>query len=511
MRLDDLLRSIDVSIADNQPKSDWRKRMDTREENWEAFRSKLFEEVVMYSSMPADSACFMCGDESPQIRCHQCGASQYMCNICDVVAHKHQPLHDREVWYDGILSTQRVCIPFSIPWRCPLCSIGTVTVCPRESKRIVVNLRGRYDLNDVLPICDNCGQEIHLETPHDVIREQYWPGNPARKSAHIFDTDLFLFYDLLKKHNPGLSEVGFLRTLEQFSLSKGRVGSLNPATFGKAFREWRYSKFSIGELKHSPLFDCPCCTPEQHSVHFDGNKKLYRYSKVPRGSNTQYYDGFIVQNEEVDTHIDVLGYFGETIESSGLCGTTRWKAAKAISKTMANLDETGLEVAGCRHALALKALNMFRGEIFGYPHYLHTKYFSKAKCVWADVMCQYWPWAKSKVNSCPETKDAMSSQPCLSVMHAKAHSWHCQVLWGGRWQPNSAAGAGEEMEQLFSYLSRFNLTTKYMNAAGREEQLTEAAMFWNDRKISSLPSYLKCRLNKTRRDLGELKKELLLL
>ena len=44
----------------------------------------------------------MCGDESPQIRCHQCGASQYMCNICDVVAHKHQPLHDREVWYDGI-------------------------------------------------------------------------------------------------------------------------------------------------------------------------------------------------------------------------------------------------------------------------------------------------------------------------------------------------------------------------------------------------------------------------
>ena len=41
-----------------------------------------------------------------------------------------------------------------------------------------------------------------------------------------------------------------------------------------------------------------------------------------------------------------------------------------------------------------------------------------------------------------------------------------QVLWGGRWQPNSAAGAGEEMEQLFSYLSRFNFTTKYMNAAG---------------------------------------------
>lgn len=30
---------------------------------------------------------------------------------------------------------------------------------------------------------------------------------------------------------------------------------------------------------------------------------------------------------------------------------------------MTNLDETGLEVAGCRHALALNALNMFRGEM----------------------------------------------------------------------------------------------------------------------------------------------------
>lgn len=58
MRLDALLQSIDVSITDNQPKTDWRKRMDTRDENWEIFRSKLFEEVVMYSSMPADSVSY---------------------------------------------------------------------------------------------------------------------------------------------------------------------------------------------------------------------------------------------------------------------------------------------------------------------------------------------------------------------------------------------------------------------------------------------------------------------
>ena len=31
-----------------------------------------------------------------------------------------------------------------------------------------------------------------------------------------------------------------------------------------------------------------------------------------------------------------------------MCGKTRWKAAKAVSKTMGHLDECGLEVAGCR-------------------------------------------------------------------------------------------------------------------------------------------------------------------
>ena len=31
---------------------------------------------------------------------------------------------------------------------------------------------------------------------------------------------------------------------------------------------------------------------------------------------------------------------------------------------MANLDETGLSVGGCRHTIAQKAVNMFRGEMY---------------------------------------------------------------------------------------------------------------------------------------------------
>jgi len=47
-----------------------------------------------------------------------------------------------------------------------------------------------------------------------------------------------------------------------------------------------------------------------------------------------------------------------------MCGTSRWKAAKSTSKTMKGLDETGVVVAGCRHIIAQKAVNMFRGEMY---------------------------------------------------------------------------------------------------------------------------------------------------
>jgi len=59
--------------------------------------------------------------------------------------------------------------------------------------------------------------------------------------------------------------------------------------------------------------------------------------------------------------VDVL--FMYILQVTGICGTSRFKAAKVSSKTMKNLDETGLVVAGCRHVIAQKAVNMFRGEL----------------------------------------------------------------------------------------------------------------------------------------------------
>ena len=113
---------------------------------------------------------------------------------------------------------------------------------------------------------------------------------------------------------------------------------------------------------------------------------------------------------------------------------------------MPNLDETGIVIGGCRHVIAQKAVNMFRGEMYvcilicvslillvlfysyGYSHYLHENVFAPqgVQFLWQDVVCQYWPWARGKSPLFPQSK-AMKMKPALSVMHGKAHSWHCQV------------------------------------------------------------------------------------
>ncbi len=109
-----------------------------------------------------------------------------------------------------------------------------------------------------------------------------------------------------------------------------------------------------------------------------------------------------------------------------MCGGTVWRAAKAHAGPRANQDQTGLEVTGCRHALAQKACNMYSGEQYGYPHFLHYFFLLPmgVKVLWQDVICRYWTWAKKKLMF----KDAVEKMdPALSVMHAKAHSWDCQV------------------------------------------------------------------------------------
>ena len=80
---------------------------------------------------------------------------------------------------------------------------------------------------------------------------------------------------------------------------------------------------------------------------------------------------------------------------------------------------------GCRHGLAQWAVNMFQGELFGYANYIHLKKMipSGVKYFWEDIVCKYWKWARKAGGL-----DGSNMKPALSVMHAKAHNWTCQVF-----------------------------------------------------------------------------------
>ncbi|XP_052453923.1 uncharacterized protein LOC128014380 [Carassius gibelio] len=157
-----------------------------------------------------------------------------------------------------------------------------------------------------------------------------------------------------------------------------------------------------------------------------------------------------------------------------------------------------MEVAVCRHGFLLKALNMYRGEIFAYPLYLQKELMpAKAQFFAMDVACKYWPYLEKVASVLPALQELTTMKPFLSVMHARAHATKCEINWSGRNQEGAGTTAGEEVEQVNSYLSRCALTTKYMSKAARVDMLTLHAMGWNEKKNLSLHQALSTRYVKT--------------
>ena len=58
------------------------------------------------------------------------------------------------------------------------------------------------------------------------------------------------------------------------------MGTINSKTFGSSFREWKFYQFELNKLRQINWMDCPSCEQKQHSVHIDGNMKLYGYKSA---------------------------------------------------------------------------------------------------------------------------------------------------------------------------------------------------------------------------------------
>ncbi|KAK5889880.1 hypothetical protein CesoFtcFv8_013458 [Champsocephalus esox] len=90
-----------------------------------------------------------------------------------------------------------------------------------------------------------------------------------------------------------------------------------------------------------------------------------------------------------------------------------------------------------------------------------------------------------------ELQNLLNMRPFLSIMHA--HSWLCELRWGGRNQKGAGNTIGEEVEQVNSFLSRAAICSKYMSKAVRTDMLTIQASGWNKRKAANLEQTLAKR------------------
>lgn len=116
----------------------------------------------------------------------------------------------------------------------------------------------------------------------------------------MFLIEVFLHWDLFQKESPGCSERSYLTSLEQFSVRKGRVGTINSNSFSCAFKEWKYCQYKVNILRHMDWMKCPACEDSQHSVHVDGNMKLYRFKSAgSRQRDCFYGDVFVASTQRL--------------------------------------------------------------------------------------------------------------------------------------------------------------------------------------------------------------------
>ncbi|CAM4703719.1 unnamed protein product [Leuciscus chuanchicus] len=519
--LQDLQHSLSESSGDEAspletPKllasSNWSTRQSLFSERWRAERPRLVNTAVAQENV-ATRICQQCGRNPAAVRCCDCRPRPFLCADCDVSMHTRHVLHNRDAMTAGFfqplppttfvvdkaLSHCVRLVPVEMPDKICGCSLESLRVSPGKIVA-VVTMNGRHDLSMPELVCEAC-QATWTAGVADLNRSDYWPA--TLQFATVYATDVFFSFEEMKMAAPGLSCQAFLRMLNQRTVRFGRTGKISADSFQKSFFEWEAVRFEVENICKEEPFNCPACTPDMLAVSVDGNRKHYRFKNAARSEEQAIFEGvFIAKDEDVKRFVDHIHNTTKHVSGRGVCGG-EWSAARETSQRSASkVDEEGLELAVCRHGVLLSALNMYRGEIFAYPLYLQEKLASRQITFFCmDVTCKYWPYLQRVAKSCPELQHLLNMKPFLSVFHAKAHDFKCEVKWSGAYQDGAGLTLGEEVEQCNAFLSRIAVTTKHMSKAGRTDMLTLMAMRWNQQKFDNLAISLTRRYQKTTKSL----------
>ncbi|XP_030264658.1 uncharacterized protein LOC115576279 [Sparus aurata] len=377
----------------------------------------------------ATRVCQQCQDHPVVIRCCDCRPHPFLCGQCDVRVHQDRVFHNRNAMIHGFFQPlpQTTCvvervltqcervIPLEMPAKICSCREGSSSVFAGKSI-VVVTMNGRYDLKLPEIRCKAC-EASWSPGLDDIISNDYWPATSHLST--VYALDILFSFEEVKMAAPGMSSQAFLRMLDRRTVHFGHTGNITADSFRTSFLESEAVLFEVEKLCREDHFDCPACSPDMLAVSVDGNRKHYRFKSAARSEEPAIFDGvFIAKDDDVARFVDYVHSSTNHVSGRGVCGG-QWSAARETSnKSSGKTDEEGLELAVCRNGVLLRALNMFRGEIFAYPLYLQRQIACKPVTFFAmDVACKYWPYLRRVTEKCPELQDLLTMRPFLSVFH----------------------------------------------------------------------------------------------
>ncbi|KAI9251945.1 hypothetical protein BDA99DRAFT_608054 [Phascolomyces articulosus] len=182
-----------------------------------------------------------------------------------------------------------------------------------------------------------------------------------------------------------------------------------------------------------------------------------------------------------------------------------FKAIKNKPHSPTNCHEKGLVGSICaRHDILLEFTNIYQpGEKFMYAisiiDALLNQYPSiKIDTIMYDTCCRVEPTLKMNVNgylsgyikaSIHATFDKLNENDTkfsVSVFHAFSHNIQCQIRYNPRYMEGLGLSDGEEMERLWSCLSKFVTQTRQMTAKNRMLTLCHAIEHFKAIRIADL-------------------------
>ena len=250
---------------------------------------------------------------------------------------------------------------------------------------------------------------------------------------------------------------------------------------------------------------CPACFYRSYDddlpcvFSVDGNFQHSRRKWISTSRESNYTPELFITESSTEDEVD-----SQPRKNLGGCNHTFATAsAERKPKSMANLDETGVMGAVCRHSIPLRYLNLFAGERSSSTVSLIKSVVdmcptNAAIHVQYDIACKF---ERSLQFADPVLHKRV--QLSLNAFHNYSHELCCQLLWGPLRVKGLGRSDGEGCERDWASMAHLVSVGRQSSAKSRIILLDQHGLYQARRLRVKLFSNLQKRFDKCHQELQE--------